>query len=1121
MRITQILCLFAMTCFITSAFAGTVYYVNWSTGDDSYNGLYNEPRTFPNGPKRTIQAGIHASASGDTVVVASGWYFGRGNLNIDLGGRAITLISEKGPNSTTIECSGTELDQHSVFYFHSGEGSNTIVDGFTIDALCANLSDGPEINRCSAIFCVDSSPTIRNCIIIENPILDSSSLTPSSNVEIQSTNLIDEEQKILESETMRTGSKEIGTRPLGGHFFPQLAGRKTTNCAYTDYSSTQHVSYVSTSRDFIKANSPLKEQYSEQLDQDLWVQSNQARGNPQISNIRNTPRGILLSLSGLEGDKNYGVYCAHSVDGEYVLLNIIPGYETCYLDDGDNELEHPESAEIEKRFYKIAELDTSYVVQVNSDLNENTVWVKDKVYIINSNVNVSSLLVIEPGTLLRYTSSGCLRVPSNCVLIADGTPQDRIRFTSNESTPNWGDFFCAVLFENALANSSISYCIVEYAFQGITTIDTRLVNPINHNVIRYCNGGIVEFGIQTTDIINNAIHTCYDDGIFVQTANLQAQNSNATHITIQGNTIDHYQDNGIRIHGSPELEDAPTISLYNNIVSRCNVYGVCLLDGYMLAEIAATGYYANDLYGGSNVNWSFEQIAPVYEYDYPYDNMENGELREDSLAWLCLLPSSEFVKETNGVFAVSQFPWMVGTSCLYDQTIDTDVCSLGYHIRYPEMIAGSSSGISITYPENNTIVSGDVDVSVQNSEGVVEYYMFLDGQFIGLMLGEEDEEENKYCLLETFVYKNGTHRITVLALDANENLYFTEHKVTFDNELTNLKSPDFYEEGVDYKVLGFLHPDVDPLLRVYEGDSIIWTHELTNNTLNVSIPHTVFSIIGMFYDIEVSDMNQPLRNGPEPMNNDYKAWKGMVNVKKDVTTFQVAEWLMTFPSKRLAKKGYNGRITGAIKCAVTHGKRFVILYGRNCSHWNVIFVLHNYPNLDTWYNFSHGNAYVPRTTIQRTNIKLVDGTVYSYNKADLIATGCSTSGYVNLPGRIERNAKTWWQPLHLFNNGKLKYIVMDSCKSARYNDLAQALGMYSADNWALRDQCYWGWENDGCATDVTLYNTWMKEYWKSTEAGKTMEQAVLDATYSSGPSSHPSTNYKFQGMGSHSLRDLP
>ena len=59
------------------------------------------PAQFP-----TIQAGISAAKSGDTVVIASGTYTGPGNVDYDFGGKGVIIKSQNGPAQTVIDCGG-------------------------------------------------------------------------------------------------------------------------------------------------------------------------------------------------------------------------------------------------------------------------------------------------------------------------------------------------------------------------------------------------------------------------------------------------------------------------------------------------------------------------------------------------------------------------------------------------------------------------------------------------------------------------------------------------------------------------------------------------------------------------------------------------------------------------------------------------------------------------------------------------------------------------------------------------------------------------------------------------------------------------------------------------------
>ena len=64
----------ACLCFASPWAIADVLYVNGECGDDDWTGLSPVCAT-PDGPKRSIRAGMSAGRTGDTVLVADGVYF--------------------------------------------------------------------------------------------------------------------------------------------------------------------------------------------------------------------------------------------------------------------------------------------------------------------------------------------------------------------------------------------------------------------------------------------------------------------------------------------------------------------------------------------------------------------------------------------------------------------------------------------------------------------------------------------------------------------------------------------------------------------------------------------------------------------------------------------------------------------------------------------------------------------------------------------------------------------------------------------------------------------------------------------------------------------------------------
>ena len=101
----------------------------------------------------TIQGAIDGAVNGDRVVVAAGTYL----ESIDFNGKAITVVSDKGPEVTIIDAGG----QRSVVRFHTGETRRSVLKGFTLRN--GNAVDYPLDGGGVQIF--QASPTVDGNIV--------------------------------------------------------------------------------------------------------------------------------------------------------------------------------------------------------------------------------------------------------------------------------------------------------------------------------------------------------------------------------------------------------------------------------------------------------------------------------------------------------------------------------------------------------------------------------------------------------------------------------------------------------------------------------------------------------------------------------------------------------------------------------------------------------------------------------------------------------------------------------------------------------------------------------------------------------------------------------------------
>jgi hypothetical protein len=135
------------------------------------------------GDAPTIQAAVDSADNGDVLLLTPGTYTGLGNRGVIVHGKAISILSEQGPEATIVDCQG--LDMGFVFQACSGVGILEL-SGLTIRNAVGVYGGAVQFNNCRAIvrnnilqysradvgggglFWLDSSGLIENNIIDSN-----------------------------------------------------------------------------------------------------------------------------------------------------------------------------------------------------------------------------------------------------------------------------------------------------------------------------------------------------------------------------------------------------------------------------------------------------------------------------------------------------------------------------------------------------------------------------------------------------------------------------------------------------------------------------------------------------------------------------------------------------------------------------------------------------------------------------------------------------------------------------------------------------------------------------------------------------------------------------------------
>lgn len=288
---------------------------------------------------------------------------------------------------------------------------------------------------------------------------------------------------------------------------------------------------------------------------------------------------------------------------------------------------------------------------------DTTLTLLNSPYIINWNTMVEKgvTLTIEPGVEVRFEDFYYLQIEGK--LVAQGTKDDMIVFTSNKTSPAPGDWNAIRFMDNCDNGSSIEYCKIEYSggsFAWGSAINIEGGIPsITNNYITKCEGGIClssEDPYQGTFYaINNTIKNNAGRGITINeyASNIEVDlsdneiNNNSGHgiyirvrrssgelTFIKNNVIRDNIGRGITFTASNEY-----MNVSNNLVINNSGGGIVFQAGSH--EIPGVLENNTITYNEDGIRIEGAESPPVYSWQYNniHDNIGYNVLNDDVNDW--------------------------------------------------------------------------------------------------------------------------------------------------------------------------------------------------------------------------------------------------------------------------------------------------------------------------------------------------------------------------------------------------------------------------------------------------------------------------------------------------------
>ena len=669
-------------------------------------------------------------------------------------------------------------------------------------------------------------------------------------------------------------------------------------------------------------------------------------------------------------------------------------------------------------------------------------------------------------------------------------PVPPVKIISESQDPFFNNIGGIYIDRTAGTQSQINNIYLK-GFYYAVVVDQQLNTPISNLFITDCYCGITSFG--PNRIINSVVDyfgvgdeywpywgIAFDFEPNSLDESIQFTNPDYKIV----NCLANNGDIGFEATGNDE-QHAPDYVATDNVASNC-YYGYACWNVIGIS-IVCPGLYNNY----EDKNYIFDFTEPVYETNDPFET-RTGDYR------LFLDPNSVFVDKgsylspalgwttrTDGIAddnigdiwphyqtkRYDKYPrgditpdgtvdindliiladeWLSDTPVSADITDDQAVNFLDFSVLANYWFISETS-IEIfnletveTIDSNN--IQGYVGIELKNIPlyaGIV--YVYLDNQLIGSLSLDWDDEQ-RWVSLESDTFANGWHTIRLVSFDYYGNII--NHKpvnVYFNNLLYKVAGSDYFHPDDDYKYSGFYDGNsiLDAVLTDQDGQTI-WSDNYTGQHINIVIPGATFSS-EQFCELSITEGT---KSGDATVT------------KKDLTKeFKQADWpngarmVIVLPNKDVFKV----RKPAIIECAEACENRsvtWVVLYHKNVTQENLTY-LYNKSGTRYIYWCGHANSHVQNVQRTHTECWRYEPSWWHFNWQKIgVFSWIDTQN--PLPDDWDNRGFDLWS-LGMYDSWNKKIVFVDGCLSAKYDDMADAYGVFSLQGQGSLDQMYIGW----------------------------------------------------------------